>query len=179
MKGFEYIPEIKALELTDALDNVIIISSVSFILFEDTAPLMSLFKLFSTFSITYLLRSLTVFLTSLPDPRMGCQRIESNFFTTIVFHRCGDCIFSGHAVVGTLFSLYWAHVRPRARNRIFKFMRFMVWSTTIAEFWAIIANRSHYTVDVAVAIYTSVGVFYSFSFLLEKHREILPNFINI
>jgi len=112
---------------------------------------------------------MSVFVTSFPDPRIGCERIESNFFTTIVFHRCGDCMFSGHAVVGTLFSLYWLFVNPVERNIIFQFLRTMVWTSSIAELWAIIANRSHYSVDVIVAIYTSTGVFFSFSYFWDKH----------
>lgn len=99
------------------------------------------------------------------------MRIESNFFTTFPFHRCGDCIFSGHAAVCTLFSLYWLYVKPTTRNIAFHLLRTLIWLTALAEMWAIIANRSHYTVDVIVAIYVSTGVFFSWTHFWEKQVE--------
>lgn len=109
-----------------------------------------------------------MFVTSLPDPRPGCERIESDFWTTIVFHRCGDCIFSGHAAVGTLFSLYWLFVKPTVSDGSFQLLRIGIWLTSVAEIWAILANRSHYTIDVLVAIYISIGIFFTFSYAWDK-----------
>jgi hypothetical protein len=42
-----------------------------------------------------------------------------------------------------------------------------MWITALTGFWAIIANRSHYTVDVIVAIYISIGVWFTVSYLEE------------
>lgn len=109
-----------------------------------------------------------MFVTSLPDPRAGCLKIESDFWSTFVFHRCGDCIFSGHAAVGTLFSLYWLFVRPSVQDGAFQLIRIGIWCTSLAETWAILANRSHYSIDVIVAIYVSVGVFFTFTYVWEK-----------
>lgn len=72
-------------------------------------------------------------------------------------------MFSGHAVVGTLFSLYWYYVKPKSRDLIFKFSRLAAWLAAAAEFFVIIANRSHYTVDVVVAVYISIGVWFTFN----------------
>lgn len=167
--GFEWIPAISSLGLTDAIDNILIFTSVAFMLLADQTPLLSIFKMLCCFTGAYTLRSITVALTSFPDPRLGCVRIEENFFTTFAVHRCGDCMFSGHATVGTLFALYWLSVVPVKRDAVYHLLRGVNWVAAAAEMLVIIANRAHYSVDVAVAIYTSIGVYFTFAYAWHIH----------
>lgn len=44
-----------------------------------------------------------------------------------------------------------------------------MWIIALMGFWAIIANRSHYTVDVIVALYISIGVWFTISYLEELY----------
>ena len=138
-------------------------------LLGDQTPLLSIFKMLCCFTGAYILRSITVALTSFPDPRMGCIKIEENFFSTFTMHRCGDCMFSGHATVGTLFALYWFSVVPVERFAAYDVLRSVNWVGAAAEMLVIIANRAHYTVDVAVAIYTSIGVYFTFAYTWHLH----------
>ncbi len=71
--------------------------------------------------------------------------------------------------MSTLFSLYWLYAKPRKRDSTFRLFQIIMWTTAVAELWAIVANRSHYTVDVVVAIYTSIGVYYTFEYFFQNH----------
>ena len=107
--------------------------------------------------------SFTVFATSLPDPRKGCERITSSIWSTMRAHRCGgksryldfiDCIFSGHSMILTVFLYFWIS------RKGFWPMKVLSVLSAILGFWAILANRSHYTVDIVIGVY--VGLTMSF-----------------
>lgn len=77
-------------------------------------------------------------------------------------------MFSGHTVVLVLFGLYWYEVVPSKRDGVYLAMRSFLWSLTPLGLWTIIANRAHYTVDVVIAIYVSVGVWLGFTHFWDK-----------
>ncbi len=97
--------------------------------------------------------------TTLPDPRKTCERISANVFTTVALHRCGDCMFSGHALMLTIACLYWMRLSSMP-GVVFSLL------ALAGGIAAIVANHTHYTVDVVVAVYTAVGVWFTVSHVL-------------
>lgn len=102
----------------------------------------------------WLTRSMSLAVTRLPDPRPGCERITGSPMTTYAAHRCGDCMFSGHTLLHAVAVLYCAeHGTPR--------MAALAGLLALCGVAAIVANHAHYTVDIVVAIYTTVAVWYA------------------
>lgn len=93
-----------------------------------------------------------------------------------MFHRCGDCIFSGHAVVLTLFSLYYFWKSDNEDHcMLFRILKRCSWFVSLIGMFLILANRSHYTVDILLAVYVSAGVWWSYAywwktFIIDKGR---------
>jgi hypothetical protein len=104
------------------------------------------------------MRITTVAITSFPDPREGCERIDGSAFSQVTLHRCGDAMFSGHTMIFVLGALIWTSFGPL--NWIGLTITFLTWCCAIAGGIIIIANRAHYTVDVLVALYVTVGAWY-------------------
>jgi shingomyelin synthase len=139
-------------------------------------------------SLLYILRSVTVLVTSLPDASPACQAqfidpVAGAYKRQPMFPRvflraaklmeapgkhitCGDMIFSGHGCAMMICALtYSQYFRKEAFKAsgwkielLCKAGRYMV--TTIVAFGllSIIATRLHYTLDVVIAIYLSYRV---------------------
>jgi len=167
--GFDVVPHINALWMTDLFTNGVIVPSVAYLLTLDPHPAHSTVRLSQTFSLVYLMRCVALVVTSFPDPRPGCQKVTDNFFTTIVFHRCGDCMFSGHTSALAIFSLYWISQSSERFKHLVNVIRLMVCSSFFFGIWAIIANRAHYTIDVLVAVYVCAGTWWSHAYFLERY----------
>lgn len=167
--GLELVPIVNALWLTDAF----VLSSAGavliYLLVFDIRPLAHSLRIGHVISAAYFLRSLSMLVTSLPDPRPGCVRVSKNFFTTFALHRCGDCIFSGHMSLLTIFLLYaWStqcqqdSSKPGKKRRLSLLLfRSVVSACLVGGTWAILANRTHYTVDLVVAVYTCATLWYA------------------
>ncbi|RKP10520.1 PAP2 superfamily C-terminal-domain-containing protein [Thamnocephalis sphaerospora] len=169
--GFEHIGQIKALYLTDVFDFVIIIPAVIYILLHRT-PLSCAVQSLTTCSIGCILRITTVAITSFPDPRLDCERIEGDPFASVSLHRCGDAMFSGHTMIFVLGALMWTSFSPL--NWAGRIATFLTWCCAIAGGIIIIANRAHYTVDVLVAFYVTVGAWYFVQWWWH-HWLVVPN----
>lgn len=143
-------------------------AALLYLLFLDSRPLAHLLRIGHTISAAYWLRSLSMLVTSLPDPRPGCARVSGGFFTTFLLHRCGDCIFSGHVSLLTILFLYaWGvrslrdkHESGKTRPSLF-LLRTIASVCLLGGTWAILANRAHYTVDLVVAFYTCAALWYA------------------
>lgn len=165
--GLRLVPALRALWLTDAFVLFSAGIVLLYLLLLDSRPLAHVLRIGHTISAAYLLRSLSMLVTSLPDPRPDCIRVRANFFTTFVLHRCGDCVFSGHASLLTIFFLYAWTVRsrqdgpdgPKTRPSL-RLFRAMSSVSLLGGSWAILANRAHYTVDLVVAIYTCATLWF-------------------
>lgn len=119
-------------------------------------------------SIVYMLRSITVLLTSLPDSSRVCYEQftdpltgsykAAKMFPTVFFKAleiflnlgrdvtCGDMIFSGHTSVLILVCLVF---RKYCINRV---GRGVVYFITLIGLIAILCSHLHYTIDVIAAI---------------------------
>ncbi len=132
-------------------------------------PKLILQQLFHLNSFLFITRTTLVCLTGLPQPNPRCvdvQQNEVNYAQAFAFvmlrgfppHACGDLIYSGH--VGCI--LICMIVLMRHNFLTVKKQGFVVFALT----WCIagigilstIACRSHYTVDVILAIYFAFGI---------------------
>lgn len=117
----------------------------------------------------FLLRMTTIAATSLPDPRDGCERVTENLFTSFALHRCGDCMFSGHTVILFLCALVWNSYYATFSDhplffRLARGLKNCMWLFAICGSLVIISNRAHYTIDVLIAAYIAVGVWYFWAY---------------
>ncbi|KAF9135516.1 hypothetical protein BGX30_011522 [Mortierella sp. GBA39] len=173
-RGFEAIPSITLLWLTDLADGLLFIPTIILIA-THYRPLYLLCKVLLTWSFCNIMRITTVAITSMPDPRDGCIRSVGEFFTTFSLHRCGDCMFSGHTVIFVISALVWtSHGYHRFPAR-FKWLGILclafVWCLCIGSAIVVIANRAHYTSDVLVAFYVAGGNFYIWTYILDHYVE--------
>lgn len=87
--GLSAVPPLRILWLTDLFVQTPTIYTLLYIFLLDPQPIISLARIWQTVSIAYILRSISMVVTSLPDPRPGCLRVTTNFLTTFTLHRCG------------------------------------------------------------------------------------------
>ncbi|KAI9598945.1 PAP2 superfamily C-terminal-domain-containing protein [Syncephalis fuscata] len=156
--GFEKIGQISALYLTDVFDAIAIIPAVLYLLLAHRTPMSCAVQALIACTIGCLMRITTVAITSFPDPRLDCERVTGSPFDSVSLHRCGDAMFSGHTMIFVLGALMWTTFSPL--TLIFRAISLFFWCCAIAGGLIILANRSHYTVDVLVACYVTVGAWY-------------------
>lgn len=128
-----------------------------------------------------LFRSLTILVTTLPDPSPRCQVIDRpvrkwyEIFNPLFNETCGDLMFryhlyvyffvqqhadgvkSGHTVMIILLALVWNDYffKTKAEAKIRKWSRVIVWLWTILGIASLLAARYHYTIDVLIAAYAA------------------------
>jgi len=162
--GFEVVPEMSDINLVDAFDFILIGILLFYVLHLPT-PLLVISQAMILNTMTNLLRITTVASTSFPDPRKGCERITGNPFTSVSLHRCGDDMFSGHsaiyAAVAVVFFTYGRNVAHSPAARIVHLaIRLVVLAGAIAGSLVVLSNRTHYTIDVLIAWYITIGAWY-------------------
>lgn len=72
-------------------------------------------------------------------------------------------MFSGHATTLMVMLLYWL-TRQGPYTTLVQYLRQLTIVCFLAGVLAIIGNRAHYTVDIVVAIYTVMGIWWSHSY---------------
>lgn len=111
-------------------------------------------------AMLFLMRTTTVGITGLPQPDPRCIDIQSKpatYMESIKFvmlrgfppHACGDLIFSGH-VACTLACAVILHRHDYLNGIIAYAMTLLL---VLLSMYSVIACRSHYTVDVILAMY--------------------------
>jgi hypothetical protein len=131
-----------------------------------------------TCSICIFLRCVSFLVTILPAPAPHCAIGEFNPPTTayeVIFnfntdHGCSDLIFSSHMMYGitatlivTQYVLTAKHLMASKLERGLKYALVgLCWSVVVAEAFCIVAQRSHYSVDVWTALYTVPLVWIAF-----------------
>lgn len=163
--GHHFITKIEQLWFTDFFVLVCLALTLFQLFFFDSQLPRSAMRIFNVLGVVYLLRGASLVATVLPDPRMGCERITSRLFTTFTLHRCGDCIFSGHMSIITVMILHWSTQRATGgghRTLLFNAMKVLMYGCGALGAWAILANRAHYTVDLVIAIYACLGIWWGY-----------------
>ncbi|CAH1793415.1 unnamed protein product [Owenia fusiformis] len=127
---------------------------------------------FSLCGTVFLLRSITMFITSLSVPgiHLQCERkhgdiwgqlskaieIWKGFGMTLQGVRtCGDYMFSGHTVVLTMLNFFITEYSPRKMH----LLHTMSWVLHLFGCFFILAAHEHYSIDVFVAFYISSRLF--------------------
>ena len=128
--------------------------------------------------LVFLTRTTTVSLTGIPQPNPRCVRRQHEamkykeaFYLVVMRgfppHACGDLMYSGH-VACTLMCVILILKHRLYENR---FMKYMVLCLAGLGMYAVLSCRSHYSMDVVVAIYFALGLSY-FYFTIREN----PNF---
>ncbi|XP_057200792.1 sphingomyelin synthase-related protein 1 isoform X2 [Triplophysa rosa] len=135
--------------------------------------LMHKHRLCSLMGTVFLLRCVTMFVTSLsvPGHHLQCsgkvygdmwakvQRaldIWSGFGMSLTgVHTCGDYMFSGHTVVLTMLNFFVTEYTPRNWN----FIHTMSWVLNLFGIFFILAAHEHYSIDVFIAFYITTRLF--------------------
>ncbi|ORY05328.1 hypothetical protein K493DRAFT_333569 [Basidiobolus meristosporus CBS 931.73] len=164
--GFEVIPEMHNIGLTDAFDGITF-AFLALLVLAHRTPLKIVVHALCVSFMNNIMRTTTVAITSVVDPRPSCEQVTSNFWFSFALHRCGDAIFSGHTSIFMLCAMVWVTYAPR--NRIGILGIFLMIGLVIGGSLIIISNRTHYTVDVLLAIYICFGNWYAFRWFWELY----------
>jgi len=108
----------------------------------------------------FLLRSLVVSSTNLPNPFQKCDRIEwGNTFVDafyVMFHiksTCADVFYSGHTVNVTLAALTMKEYVYKTNGDWWNWSQVaFVWFCTFVAYYSIVVTNFHYTIDVEIAL---------------------------
>jgi len=100
----------------------------------------------------YVLRGMTLIVTSLPDPQGRCKDTTPSWsLSAILADKCsGDTM--GHTVNVVLAALAWGQY---SKHRI---VQALAWLTSIAAMVLFIVDREHYTIDILFSLFISVFV---------------------
>ena len=104
---------------------------------------LPLYKIISTLSVFLVLRSISIFATSLhdcPDKKVKCEFSPKK---ALISGGCEDKMFSGHTIATLTLCYYLAGVYPKARAL------FIAYPIILSIL--IIVVRDHYTIDVLTA----------------------------
>lgn len=82
-------------------------------------------------------------------------------------------MFSGHTMLLVIMALMWtSHGFNKTYSILLRVLSiFTAWFGVGVGIWAILANRSHYSVDVIVAVYVIVGLWYTYTYFWIKEIE--------
>ncbi|XP_067125369.1 sphingomyelin synthase-related protein 1 isoform X2 [Centruroides vittatus] len=130
-------------------------------------------RMFSLFGSVFLLRCITMLITSLsvPGRHLECKaRPSSNWWEKIQtafliwqgggmyikgVRTCGDYMFSGHTVALTLFNFFITEYTPASMYYLHTF----TWVMNLFGIFFILAAHEHYSIDVFIAFYISTRLF--------------------
>ena len=162
--GHELIPKVEPESVGDIPMMMLIASVVLFIPFQ-TKRFAILTRFFVTMGNLYLLRIVSISVTSLPATDNHCRTdfvpIENIYINTLNgilsfggrnIH-CGDLMFSGHTCMAANCWLVWM-MNTRKRHPA----RYIATLVLIVLVIMIIATRSHYTLDIYIAILLTIFV---------------------
>ncbi|XP_035668704.1 phosphatidylcholine:ceramide cholinephosphotransferase 1-like [Branchiostoma floridae] len=134
----------------------------------------------------YLLRCITMYVTTLPVPGMHFRcspKIHGNLSAmfdramTMMFglglsitgshHLCGDYLFSGHTVILTITYLFIKEYSPRG----WFILHWCTWLVSCIGIFCILLAHDHYTIDVVVAYFITTRLFWIYHTL--ANHEVL------
>jgi hypothetical protein len=104
------------------------------------------------FCLILMIRSITIMSTILPR-QQGCEVKSLGLFNYALGGTCYDKMFSGHFAFGLLITLLLFKYDIVASNSIYYFT-----TANILHFFILAVTRSHYTMDLLVAIFVTLFV---------------------
>lgn len=151
------------------------LSFLTFIRFGIFCPfllsLAILIRIIILLSFVYLLRSIFIYVTTLPCPVDTCIPLENKSFLgnlhtsyLIIFakvYECTDLIISGHTAFTTMLLNLWIAYEQCIYSKLF------IICMSVIIFFLIIISRFHYTVDVLIGYTFASCLFYFYHGLLD------------
>eukprot|EP01117_Protostelium_nocturnum_P013658 TRINITY_DN5110_c0_g1_i1.p1 TRINITY_DN5110_c0_g1~~TRINITY_DN5110_c0_g1_i1.p1 ORF type:complete len:309 (+),score=84.92 TRINITY_DN5110_c0_g1_i1:332-1258(+) len=146
------------------------------IIFFHQHRLIILKRFFAITGTVFLLRCVTMYITSLsvPGTHLECDQpigssaeeklnralnIMSGFALSINgVKTCGDYMFSGHTIMATLLNFFIIEYSPRN----WKGIEIIGWAANIVAMFFILAAHEHYSIDVCIAFFISSRFFLSY-----------------
>lgn len=173
-KGFQVIPSISYSYLCDifAYGSAFLAAILLFYrLFTDS--LLPAIQYLECLCLVFLMRCTTILVTNFPDPSgtatscpsMPLSSVLTSFPTS---QRCGDVMFSGRTALIVISALAWITHWPgqKTHKKIFYTACIFMVAVGLAGIAMIVMNRTNYSVDILVAVYISVGVWWAHSYLV-------------
>jgi len=158
---YEVLPPVPLQPMSDVLLYLLLASVIGRIIFHPQGISITRRFLFICGCI-YFFRSITLIVTSLPEPRSSCQSYEASWGSLDSLALvCGDLMFSGHSAVMTLVALCWMEY---TRN-VFAWMG--IWIVAIVGMIGLIFQRAQYTIDIVISIFVCVMVWRYYHTILE------------
>ncbi|OAG29964.1 shingomyelin synthase [Nematocida displodere] len=122
-------------------------------------------KLIIALTITYTLRCTTLVVTSLPDSWPMGTRSLNHFYSYFGRDRGGDLIYSGHTLLIVTFAHVWSSFYLITDSYLLHWvLGILAWAYIIMVMIFIVVARTHYTIDVLLAVYIASGVWWSLSY---------------
>ncbi|SCP05021.1 sphingomyelin synthase 1, putative [Plasmodium ovale] len=155
--------------------NILFLLILTFLRFGLFFPILlsiSIFIRFTTMlSFIYCIRSIFIYVTTLPCPIPTCQPMKNksfmeNLYTSYLIitaqvYECTDLIISGHTAFTTILKYIWFFYEKNIYIKIAIFFHVMY------IFALIIISKFHYTVDVLMGYVFGSGIFLCYHGLLD------------
>ncbi|EPR79769.1 sphingomyelin synthetase, partial [Spraguea lophii 42_110] len=137
----------------------ILLAITIILIFTNRDALQISFRLICCISIGYFIRMTTLAVTNLPDPNKECFKVDkSSILSEFNFSRCGDNIYSGHTLI-CMFLAFTCTSYKYFNNFYYNIiMNVIVWLLAMTSIIFLLLGRIHYTVDVVLSIYISIGI---------------------
>ncbi|XP_033739972.1 sphingomyelin synthase-related protein 1-like [Pecten maximus] len=147
-------------------------------------------RVFSIIGTVYLLRCITMLITSLsvPSPHLKCEGkmygdIWAKAKRTMEIwmgmgmslsgvRTCGDYMFSGHTVCITLLNFFITEYTPRQGKYNSYYLHMLTWVANMFGIFFILAAHEHYSIDVFIAFYISSRLFLYYH-VLANNRSLM------
>jgi hypothetical protein len=178
--GFYVFPYVTfALAADYYMTTLIIIVMVKTIIFQKVSGSLHVARrLLVIHGTAFILRSISISITLLPNPWVQCQPTTvDNYFVGAFFvmagtHRtCSDCFFSGHSVMIALSSLIW-YTYTDSKYMI---VRLMIIPLTFGGIFSLISTHFHYTVDVLYGCFIGVGIWTVYHYVVNMVEKWLTD----
>ncbi|GAB67309.1 hypothetical protein PCYB_113300 [Plasmodium cynomolgi strain B] len=179
-------------EVPSFMKTAFINSSIAFFLiitllrFGLFSPLLisisMLIRLLLMLSSIYCVRSIFIYVTTIPCPIPTCQPVRNknlieNLYTTYLIitaqvYECTDLIISGHTAFTTVFKFFWMFYEKKT------YIKAVIFLYCLFIYGMIVISRFHYTVDVLMGYVFGSTFFLFYHSMLEiaakryaKHRS--------
>lgn len=165
--GFSTLPHLNHSDLSDYYLNTLIAIVVlkTLVSLKLADFLVVARRHFFMHGVVFLLRSLSIAVTVLPNPFSHCKPQVYSYANALQVMRgvqktCFDVLFSGHSAAFMLFSLHWF------RNTENQVLKWLIWPFCFGGMLVLIATRYHYTIDVLYGALIALSLYGAYHYLI-------------